>query len=89
MLEGIQQNISRLMGLYESEKRRADELAEALSRSRQSNAESEAQILELKRQIEALRLEGALAAAGGAAEARRSIDKLVAGIDRCIRLLEY
>lgn len=90
MLEGIQKNIVRLTALYEAEKQRADRLEAQLSESLESNAKSNGQILELKRQIESLKLRGALVGAGkNTAETRESIDRLVAEIDRCIRLLEY
>lgn len=89
MLEGIQKNIVKLTALYEAEKQRADRLEAQLSDSLEENAKSNGQILELKRQIDSLKLRSALGAGKNTAETRESIDRLVAEIDRCIRLLEY
>lgn len=86
----IRHSIEKLIALYESEKQRADELASKLAGSEAECAACKQQITDLKKQIDNLKLTGALVPSGeGAGQvARQRIDKLIAEIDRCIELLE-
>lgn len=88
MLEDLKQNIARLISLYETEKKRADSLSEALSKETETTAVLREQIAELNRQIDNMKLSEAFKAGGDNAMAKQRIDKLIAEIDKCIRQLE-
>lgn len=88
MLEGIRQNITRLIALYEGEKERADALEANLSASHREIETYRKQITELNRKIDNIKLSGAFVSEGGNSAAKERLDKLIREIDRCIRLLE-
>lgn len=87
MLEDLRKDIARLIALYEGEKRRADDLAAALQRSREELETCRKQIAELNRQIDNQRLTNAFTA-GGNPDAKDRLTRLIAEIDKCIALLE-
>ena len=88
MLEDVRSNITRLIALYEGEKKRADDALALLADSRKEVETCKKQIAELNRQIDNQRLTSALAAEGGNPEAKQRLTKLIAEIDKCIALLE-
>lgn len=88
MLEALKDNFTSLIALYEEQKRRADSLAERLAESEAALASQKAQINELNRRLDNLRLSGAFTGEQGGTEARQRIDKLIHEIDKCISLLE-
>jgi len=88
MLEGIKENIEKLVSLYESQKQRADELELALTQSREETQACKEQIQDLKQQISSMELTGAFTSQGGNPAAKERIDKLIKEIDRCIDFLE-
>ena len=88
MLEDIRNDITRLIALYEGEKQRSDELAIRLQQSEEAAKNYREQIGQLTRQIDNLKLSSAFSSAGSNQEARARIDKLIAEIDKCIKLLE-
>lgn len=88
MLSSIKTDISRLLSMYETEKKRADSLALELEESRRAVLNCKEQITELNLEIDNLKLQSAFAPGGNSAEARETLDKLIKEIDRCIKLLE-
>jgi len=88
MIEEIKSNFQKLVALYETEKHRADSLADRLIRSEEDNKIYKEQITELNRQIENLKLQGAFCGGGDSAAAKESITGLIKEIDKCIKLLE-
>lgn len=89
MLENIKENIEKLISLYETERQKADELEARLSESEGSLSQCKAQIAELTRQVDSLKLSNAFASSDGAnVESRERLDKLIHEIDKCISLLE-
>lgn len=88
MLEGLHDNIGRLIALYETQKQRSAELSQALQESRQALDSCKKQITELNRQIDNLRLTSAFTGSGNSQEAKERINKLVKEIDKCIKLLQ-
>lgn len=88
MLSSIKTDISRLLSMYETEKKRADSLALELEESRRAVLNCKEQITELNLEIDNLKLHSAFGAGGNDSEARETLDKLIKEIDRCIKLLE-
>ncbi len=88
MLEDIRSNITRLISLYETEKQRADSLAEKLAHCEEQSESYRKQITELNRQIDNLQLASAFTADGDNRVAKDRIAKLIREIDKCIKLLE-
>lgn len=88
MLEGIRDNIGRLIALYEAQKQRSDELEKALNEKQQALDTCKKQITELNRQIDNLKLTGAFMGTGSSSVAKERINKLIGEIDKCINLLQ-
>ena len=88
MLEDIRKDITRLIALYEGEKQRSDELAIRLQQSEEAAKSYREQIGQLTRQIDSLKLSSAFAASGPTPEAKARLDRIIAEIDKCIKLLE-
>ena len=88
MLEDIKSNIAKLISLYETEKQRADALAEKLAQCEEQSKSYQEQITELNRQIDNLKLASAFTADGDNRVAKDRITKLIREIDKCIKLLE-
>lgn len=88
MLENVKGYVEKLISLYESEKRRADGLSDSLSKSETEVESCRRQISELTRQLDNLKLQGALASTGAGPEAKQRLEKLIREIDKCIGLLE-
>ncbi|MCQ2170117.1 MAG: hypothetical protein MJY48_00955 [Bacteroidales bacterium] len=88
MLEGLHENIGRLIALYETQKQRNAELTQALQENRQALDSCKKQITELNRQIDNLKLTSAFMGSGDSTVAKERINKLIAEIDKCIRLLQ-
>lgn len=88
MLEDIRKDITRLIALYEGEKQRSDELAIRLQQSEDAAKNYREQIEQLTRQIDNLKLSSAFAASGPNPEAKARLDRIIAEIDKCIKLLE-
>lgn len=90
MLEGISQNISKLIALYEEEKQRADSLSVMIASLESQNRMYKKQITDLNLQIDNLRLMSAFMAVSqqDKQKAKESISKLIREIDKCIKLLE-
>ena len=88
MLEGIREKITTLISLYEAEKQRGDALAEKLSQSEASLAACKEQIADLERQIDNFKLGEAFGAGTNRIEAKERLTKLIAEIDKCIKLLQ-
>ena len=88
MLEDVRSHITRLIALYEGEKKRADDALALLAKSNREIEACKKQIAELNRQIDNQRLTSAFSAKGGNPEAKQRLTKLIAEIDKCISLLE-
>ena len=88
MPEDLRSNITRLIALYEGEKKRADDAEAQLAERNKEIASCNLQIAELNRQIDNQRLTSAISAAGDNPEAKQRLTKLIAEIDKCIALLE-
>jgi len=88
MVEDIRKNITKLIALYESERQRSDELAERLEQSEKAAKSYQEQIIDLKRQIDNLRLSTAFCPSGPTEEAKARLDSLIREIDKCIKVLE-
>ncbi|MBQ9474835.1 MAG: hypothetical protein IJU69_01075 [Bacteroidales bacterium] len=88
MLEPLKENIAKLISLYEAQKQRSEQLAEKLSESESSLEACRRQITELERQIDNLKLGSAFASGGGNPLAKERLTKLIAEIDKCIKLLQ-
>lgn len=88
MLEQLQQDITKLISLYEQEKQRADKLAESLAQSKETIKVYKEQITDLNGQIDNLMLSNAFTGGGDHDLAKERIDKLIREIDKCIKLLE-
>lgn len=88
MLEEIRNNFQKLVSMYETEKQRADALAEKLVHCEEKSKLYKEQITELNQQIDNLKLRSAFTAGGDNSVAKASIDKLVREIDKCIKALE-
>ena len=89
MLEGIRNNIEKLIALYESEKKQNEKLVLELEQKDATIDSCKKQIAELERQVDNLKLTEAFTAPSGTnCDAREKIDKMITEIDRCISLLE-
>lgn len=89
MLEGIRNNIEKLIALYESEKKQNEKLVLELEQKDATIDSCKKQIAELERQVDNLKLTEAFTALSGTNyDAREKIDKMITEIDRCISLLE-
>lgn len=88
MSELLKQRIGRLVAAYESEKVERERLQAELQEAVMRNETYRKQIKELERQIDNLRLAEAFRSAEGDAGTRKTIDRLIREIDRCIALLE-
>lgn len=89
MLEGIRNNIEKLIALYESEKKQNEKLVLELEQKNATIDSCKKQIAELERQVDNLKLTEAFTAPSGTNyDAREKIDKMITEIDRCISLLE-
>ena len=88
MLEGIKENINKLISLYENEKTERKKLQDSLAKSEVENEAFRKQIKELEDQIANLKLTRAFqASSGNNSDAKEKIDKLIREIDRCISLI--
>ena len=88
MLEDVRTYVTRLISLYEGEKKRADD-AEMLLSQRQEEIEAcKKQIAELNRQIDNQKLANAFSGAGDNREAKDRVTRLIREIDKCIALLD-
>lgn len=88
MLEDVRSYITRLIALYEGEKKRADDALSLLAESKGEVEACKKQIAELNRQIDNQRLTSAFVAEGGNADAKQRLTKLITEIDKCISLLD-
>ncbi len=88
MLEELRKYISELIAMYEKERQRACSLSQLLEQKEEETRKYKEQITELTLQIENLRIQGAFEGGANKEDARRSIDKLIREIDKCIKLLE-
>lgn len=89
MLEGIKDNIVKLIALYEAEREEKDKLRSELVRCKAENETRGKRIEELEHQVDNLRLtEAFLTPAGSGSGAKERIEKLIKEIDKCISLLE-
>ena len=89
MLEGIRNNIEKLIALYESEKKQNEKLVLELEQKDATIDSCKKQIAELERQVDNLKLTEAFTAPSGTNDdAWEKIDKMITEIDRCISLLE-
>lgn len=89
MLEGIRNNIEKLIALYESEKKQNEKLVLELEQKDATIDSCKKQIAELERQVDNLKLTEAFTAPSVTNyDAREKIDKMITEIDRCISLLE-
>lgn len=87
MLEGIRQNIEKLVALYEGQKAESERLSAELSGCRQAMEALKGKNTELERQVDTLRLSQAFNSADSH-DARQRIEKLIKQIDKCIAQLE-
>ena len=88
MLEQLKEHIDSLIALYEGEKQRADSLESRLRESEEAVASYREQITQLNHQIDNLRLTGALVSGADTSESKARLARLIAEIDKCIKLLE-
>ena len=89
MLEGIKNNIEKLIALYENEESRRETLEKELAQSRADNESCLRRIEDLEHQVDNLRLtEAFMAPAGSDSGAKEKIDRLIKEIDKCISLME-
>ena len=88
MLEGIKENINKLISLYENEKTERKKLQISLAKSEAEDEGFRTLIKELEDQIANLKLTSAFqASSGDNSEAKAKIDKLIREIDKCISLI--
>ena len=88
MLEGIKNNIEKLIALYENEKSRRETLEKELAQSGADNESCLRRIEDLEHQVDNLRLtEAFMAPAGSDSGAKEKIDRLIKEIDKCISLM--
>ncbi len=90
MLENIKASIERLIAAYERLKVENDALRENIGQIRLQNEDYRKQITELEKQIDNLKLSGAILGGDPArsGKGKESIDRLIREIDRCISLME-
>jgi len=89
MVENLKQNFEKLIALYEGEKQKNSELEAKYKQSQEALESKGQQIVELKKQIDNLRLADAFTGnANGTTIAKERIDKLIKEIDKCISFLE-
>ena len=88
MLENIRGQFEKLIALYEGERSRSEDLAGRLAASESAAQAYKEQIKDLTRQIDNLKLSSAFNPGGPSAESRETLDRIIAEIDRCIKLLE-
>lgn len=88
MLESVKERISELIALYESEKQRADSLESKLEASERDLKACQEQITELNHQMDNMKLTMAFSSEGDNTQAKKSIEKLIHEIDKCITRLE-
>jgi len=88
MLEDLKSNIDRLVALYEGQRQRADELEAKLAKSLEAERNYREQIAELNGQIDNVKLSFAFGTVTDPEGAKARITKLIAEIDKCIKLLE-
>ena len=89
MLEGIKNNIEKLIALYENEKSRRETLEKELAQSIADNESCLRRIEDLEHQVDNLRLtEAFMAPAGSDSGSKEKIDRLIKEIDKCISLME-
>lgn len=88
MLDNIQNNIAKLISMYEAQRQRADSLAAKLADTEAAIHGYKEQITELNQQIDNLRLMSAFQVYDDPKEAKARVDALIREIDRCIKLLE-
>ena len=89
MLEKIQQDIERLIALYEREKEERKRLQAALARSEGELEACRKRIAALESEAGDLKLTVAFMAPAGSRDiAQKKIDKLIREIDKCISSLE-
>ena len=88
MIDDLRKDIERLVSLYESERKRGDELASSLVVSQSEVVKLKKLNAELTDKLKKLEVANALAGADTSFEAKNSIDRLVRQIDQCIKLLE-
>lgn len=88
MLEDIKSNITKLIALYETEKQRADTLESKVKELEVKTGKYKEQIVILNKEIDNLKLAGAICGNADKAVMNERINKLIREIDRCINLLE-
>lgn len=88
MLDNIQNNIAKLISMYEAQRQRADTLAAKLADTEEMINGYKEQITELNQQIDNLRLMSAFQVCADPKEAKARVEALIREIDRCIKLLE-
>lgn len=89
MLGQIRGNIERLIAMYEAAKAENAFLKEEMEKRNIQIEDYRKQILELKDQIDNLKMRDVfLAGAGSGDEAKAKIDRMIKEIDKCISLLE-
>lgn len=89
MLEQLQDKFVRLVALYEQKNEECTKLQEKLREFEKTILSDKKLIVELQEQIDNLKLAGAFGISSfSSSEAKSRIEGLIAGIDRCISLLE-
>ena len=88
MLDGVRHSIEELIALYEAEKAENTLLREELRQSREAGAALKEQIDELESEIDTRNLKDAFNGGNYNPEAKKKIESLIKGIDKCISLLE-
>lgn len=89
MLDGIKNNIEKLIALYEDQAQENKRLRAELEKSKAENSTYLKKITDLEREVDNLKLTGAFTASSGDnSEAKEKIEKLIREMDRCISLLE-
>lgn len=88
MLEGIKNNIEKLIALYEAGKSENESLRRELLQVKAENEARGKRIEDLEQQVNNLHLSEAFRVGGDTSAAKEKIERLIKEIDKCIALLE-
>ena len=89
MLESLNTQVQRLVAAYEKERAENLALREQADRDKQQIITLNAQIIELNKQIDSLRLTAAFSGTSTQdTGAKEKVERLIKEIDRCIALME-
>lgn len=89
MLESLKSQIEKLIAAYENERNENVSLREQAEKDKQEIITLKAQIIELNKQIDSLRLTAAFSGTSTKdTGAKEKVERLIREIDKCIALME-